>query len=145
MDMKSLDIARGVKIGGLAQKRICLKCMTFTMVRRKYFFGALKRSMVNCELADNEDELSNNNKRAITGHESHMDKMAEVECIEEKLWEKHEGLHSEEQIRCWAHLLQMKKHMSFDVAPNKPFWKVSGVKVKVTMVAAQPQCHQVRG
>jgi len=33
-----------------------------------------------------------------------MDKMAELECIEEKLRKKHEGVYSKEQIRCWAHL-----------------------------------------
>ena len=65
------------------------------------------------------------NKRAKTSHEGHVDKMAEVETIEDKLREKHEGVYTEEQLRCWAHLIQMKKHTSYDVAPNKPFWKVS--------------------
>ena len=44
--------------------------------------------------------------------------MAEVECIEEKLREKHEGVYSEEQTRYWAHFLQVKKHTSFHMAPN---------------------------
>ncbi|XP_065885801.1 uncharacterized protein [Dysidea avara] len=72
---------------------------------------------------DTGDEPSN--KRAKTSHEGHIDKMAEVETIEDKLREKHGGVYTEEQLRCWAHLIQMKKHTSYDVAPNKPFWKVS--------------------
>ena len=31
---------------------------------------------------------------------------------------------SEEQLRSWAHLIQMKKHTSYEVPPNKGFWKV---------------------
>ena len=53
--------------------------------------------------------------------------MAKVETTEEKLREKHEGVYTEEQLICWAHLIQMKKHTSYDVAPNKPFWKVSNM------------------
>ena len=67
------------------------------------------------------------NKHAKTSYEGHIDKMAEVETIEEKLRGKHKDVYTEEQLRCWAHLIQMKKHTSYDEAPNKPFWKVSKV------------------
>jgi len=60
-------------------------------------------------------------------YEGHIDKMAEVETIEEKLRKKHKDVYTEEQLRCWVHLIQMKKHTSYDEAPNKPFWKVSKV------------------
>ena len=69
-------------------------------------------------------------KRAKTSYEGHIDKMAEVEMIEEKLRKKHKDVYTEEQLRCWAHLIQMKKHTSYDEAPNKPFWKVSTDKGK---------------
>ena len=57
-------------------------------------------------------------------YDKQIDKMTEVEEIEEKLREKHsDGLYSEEQLRSWAHLIQMRKHSSLDVPPDKPFWK----------------------
>ena len=56
--------------------------------------------------------------------------MAAVEEIEEKLREKHKGIYTEEQIRCWAHLIQMNKHNSYDNAPDKPFWKVKAADNK---------------
>lgn len=62
--------------------------------------------------------------RKHSRYDKHLDKMTEVEEIEEKLKEKHpDGPYSEEQLRSWAHLIQMKKHSSYDVPPNKPFWK----------------------
>ena len=49
--------------------------------------------------------------------------MNEVEEIEEELKGKHDCQYSDEQIRAWAHLIQMKKHGSYDDPPNKPFWR----------------------
>ena len=31
--------------------------------------------------------------------------------------------YSPEQFRAWAHMLQLKKHDSYDMPPNKPFFK----------------------
>ena len=56
-------------------------------------------------------------------YDNHTEKMIEVESIEETLLEKHDGMYSWEQIRAWAHLIQMGKHDSYDNAPAKPFWK----------------------
>ena len=39
---------------------------------------------------------------------------------------KHGGKYTEEQIRMWAHLIQMNKHSSLEEPPNKQFWKTSG-------------------
>ena len=52
---------------------------------------------------DNEETIS---KRPKGGHEGHVEKMAAVEEIEEKLRIKHKGVYTEEQIRCWAHLIK---------------------------------------
>ena len=30
---------------------------------------------------------------------------------------------SNEQLRAWAHLIQISKHTSYDEPPDKPFWK----------------------
>lgn len=36
-------------------------------------------------------------------YDSHVDKMAEVASIEDKLQEKHSGEYSDQQLRSWAH------------------------------------------
>ena len=53
--------------------------------------------------------------------------MSEVESIIEKLEERHgsNGGYTPEQIRFWAHMLQMKKYTSYDQPPNKPFFYTS--------------------
>lgn len=56
-------------------------------------------------------------------YDEYTRKMTEVEDIELKLWEKHDGQYTEEQLRAWAHLVQLKKHTSLDVPPDKPFWR----------------------
>ena len=56
-------------------------------------------------------------------------KLMEVEAIADKLTEKHEGKFSAEQINVWAHLINMKKHQSFDDPPDKPFFRGSSKKV----------------
>ena len=44
--------------------------------------------------------------------------MIEVESIEEEL---NNGTYSREQLRAWAHFIQMGKHDTLGLAPNKPF------------------------
>ena len=56
-------------------------------------------------------------------------KILEVEAITDKLTEKHEDKFSAEQINMWAHLINMKKHQSFDDPPDKPFFRGSSKKV----------------
>ena len=57
-------------------------------------------------------------------YDSHVDKMAEVASIEDKLQE-HSGEYSDQQLRSWAHLIQMNKHLSYDEPPDKPFFHSS--------------------
>lgn len=61
-------------------------------------------------------------KRTSPGYMSHMKNMAEVEEILETLTQKHEDNYTPEQLRAWAHMIQMKKHSSYDTAPSKPFF-----------------------
>lgn len=64
-------------------------------------------------------------------YENHTDKMVEVESIEDELMKSHDKTYSREQIRAWAHLIQMGKHESYTTPPSKPFWKTpSGSKGK---------------
>lgn len=59
--------------------------------------------------------------------------MNELEEIVEDLSKRHEKLFTVEQIRAWAHLLQMKKHDSYEHPPNKPFFKQT-TAVKSTLL-----------
>ena len=58
----------------------------------------------------------------------HKAKMEEVEEILKKLKQKHTGSFSEEKIRAWAHLIQMKKHASYDNPPDMPYFKKGNKK-----------------
>lgn len=40
-----------------------------------------------------------------------------------ELDEKHNGKFSVEQLRMWAHLVNMGKHTSLDIPPDKPFFR----------------------
>ena len=105
----------------------------------------------------------NNEQCKRTRYDTHVDKMIQVEEIESDLRDKHLGEgYSEEQLRSWAHLIQLKKHSSYDVPPNKPFWNIpkkaassgspssSGANKKVTVspgkrVNLRGQCVQQLG
>ena len=58
-----------------------------------------------------------------TKYELHQKKMDELEDIYDKLQDNHQELYTAEQLRAWAHLIQMKKHDSYEEAPNKPFFR----------------------
>ena len=58
-------------------------------------------------------------------YDSHVDKMAEVATIEEELQKIHSGKYTDQQLRSWAHLIQMKKHSSYEEPPDKPFFRSS--------------------
>ena len=59
---------------------------------------------------------------------SHLEKMTEVGTIEDKLKKIHNNdgvkYFSDEQLRSWAHLIQMGKHMSYNTPPKNPFGEV---------------------
>ena len=40
-----------------------------------------------------------------------------------ELESKHKGTYTTEQIRCWANMIQIKRHDSYDNPPDKPFFK----------------------
>ena len=73
--------------------------------------------------ADDADEGGSLQKRSR--YNKQIDKMREVEEIEDDLRSRHEAKFTEEQIKMWAHLIQMNKHTSYEEPPNKKFWKTS--------------------
>ena len=62
--------------------------------------------------------------------ESLEEKLDEVEDCVMKLKEKHGANYSSEQLRTWAHLIQMQRHESFDTPPDKPFFRGQSAKNK---------------
>ena len=53
--------------------------------------------------------------------EQHSEKLSDADKI--CLSEKHKGEYSKDQLRAWAHMINMRKYESYDKAPDKPFWK----------------------
>lgn len=71
-----------------------------------------------------DSKMSGGGGKPRSNHEIHVQKMSQVEEIIDKL----EGIHgtdlyTPEQLRAWAHMLQMRKHSSYDSPPKKPFFK----------------------
>ena len=64
-----------------------------------------------------------------TNYQNHLIQMSEVDLIASDLAKKHgEGRYSPEQFRAWANMLQLKKHTSYEVPPNKPYFRNSITK-----------------
>ena len=70
---------------------------------------------------DDSEESSSVPKRSK--YDKQVDKLREVDEIEDKIRSKNDGKYTEEQIRMWAHLIHMKKHTSYEEPPKKRFWK----------------------
>ena len=62
-------------------------------------------------------------KRSGSMYDATLKKMHEVDVIGEELKKKHEGSYTEEYLRCWATMIQLKLHDSYDTPPSKPFLK----------------------
>ena len=67
-------------------------------------------------------EQSSKRRPPNVGSSNYSSKLDQVESILEELRKKHEGKLSEEKLRAWAHLIEMKKHSSYDEPPNTPFF-----------------------
>lgn len=55
-------------------------------------------------------------------HGSLLTMMNEVSTIGEELKEKHGEKYNEQQLNCWAHMLQSNRHDSYDSPPRKAFF-----------------------
>ena len=93
----------------------------------------VKRSSANAEEGNDKPT-----KTPRKSYDKHVDKMAQVEEIEDKLREKYRDNYSPEQLRSWAHLYIMKKHDSLETPPDKPFWKGTSSKNKSAGGTASP-------
>ena len=76
-------------------------------------------------------------------YDSHLEKMVKLEEILERLKTKYQGSkYTPEQLHCWANLIQLKKHDSYEVAPDKPFFgKKSQANSGVSSPGKRIQLH----
>lgn len=79
--------------------------------------SALPSSKRPCSDGASSSKMSSTSKAELLSQ-----KMSEVDEIVSTLAEKHSNSFTVEQLRTWAHLIQMKKHKSYDEAPDKPFF-----------------------
>ena len=84
---------------------------------------------LNSEVSSKKKKLSDDeNQPRRSNYQNHVRKMVEVDNIVEELEKKHTGKYSPEQIRAWAHMLQLKKHSSYESPPDKPFFRSKSCK-----------------
>ena len=69
------------------------------------------------------ESSSQSGGKRTSKYEPQSEKMTEVDKIYLKLQEEHKTGYSPEQLRAWAHLLQMGKHDSYTQPPDKPFFR----------------------
>ena len=53
-------------------------------------------------------------KRSGSIYDSTLQKVYEVDVIVDDLEEKHDGKYTREQIRCWANMIQIKQHDTYE-------------------------------
>jgi hypothetical protein len=62
-------------------------------------------------------------RQGSSRYDAHIEKMAEVDKVYEKIHEKHGSQYSAEQKRAWAHMIQLGSHDSVSQPPQKRFFK----------------------
>ena len=67
-----------------------------------------------------------------------LEKIAQIEEIVSQLQEKHGSKYSVEKLNCWAHLILMKKHASYDHPPEYPYFKGKGGDSTSTSASISP-------
>ncbi len=65
-------------------------------------------------------------------------KISDVEAIVKQLEDKHGSKYTIEQMNAWAHMLQMKKHSSYDVPPDMPYFTGSKKKQREAATGTRP-------
>ena len=86
-------------------------------------------AVINIEFKTKRPNVEQGSSRG-SNYQGHLKHFSDIQCIVEKLEKMHAGDYSPEQLRAWAHMIDMKKHSSYDTPPHKPFFKraVSGTK-----------------
>ena len=86
------------------------------------------------------DDTSSKKQCRTTNHGSHLEKISEVQAIFEDLEKRHGNSkqYSPEQLRAWAHMIQLKKHESYEAPPDKPFLKLNKKVPTATQKSLSP-------
>ena len=58
----------------------------------------------------------------MSRYESQMQKISAIDDVYKCLDEKQRDNYTSEQLDAWAHMIDLKKHSSYDEPPNKPFF-----------------------
>ena len=61
----------------------------------------------------------------------HAKKLVQVEEITDVLEVQHGGAYTRKQYSVWAHMIDMRKHESHDIPPDKPFFLNQSVLILV--------------
>ena len=72
-----------------------------------------------------------------SNYNKHIEKMTAVDRICDKLSAKHGDKYTHKQYRCWANLIQLHKHDSYDSPPNKHFFSTEKSKSTVAAVGVR--------
>ena len=98
---------------------------------------------------DEDKENSQKTQASMPPKSKTSKKMQEVNDIIANLKEKHGSHFSIEMLSTWAHMIHMKKHSSFDTAPNFPYFnnakKTSETQSSATAVLPERQSSATAG
>ena len=128
------------------RKEIVLWVKMITAPQKKQKSGTTCRKRLSMPGDDSDEELpskrakgseSTSSHKCGSNYGKHLKKMTEVDSIVEDLKTLHDESrkYSPEQIRVWAHMLEMGKHDSYNSPPAKPFFK--SAKSKCVQEATQ--------
>ena len=73
---------------------------------------------------ERECSTSTGRKPGRSNYDKHIEKMSAVDKICDELSDKHGEKYTPEQYRCWANLIQLHKHESYESPPDKRFFTV---------------------
>ena len=73
-----------------------------------------------------------------SNYQGHLKNMSEVQEIVHELEKKHEDSYTPEQLRAWRHMIQLRKHDSYEVPPSKPFFKTKKAATTPPSVTLSP-------
>ena len=81
------------------------------------------------------DSSTSGGRKSHSNYDKYVEKMTVVDKIFDELSAKHGDKYTPEQYRCWANLIQLRKHDSYDTTPNKRFFTE---KSRGTVTAVSP-------
>ena len=114
-----------------------MKHSTITTTRKRARTPAGAKESERIHQSEPESSTSGGRKAGRSSYDKHIEKMTVVDEICDELSAKHGDKYTPEQYRCWANLIQLQKHDSYDSPPKKRFFgEKSGSTVPTQSVGA---------